>query len=75
MSQDNVVRLVPQTAGEDWRGSVDEVLEEARAAGLETVVVCGVTPDGGCWIGANASVLVQHWTLGRAMRHLMDLFT
>ena len=49
---DNVLRLVPETVGADYKFEPDTILEEAKGQ-LTEVVVIGMDKDGDIYISAS----------------------
>lgn len=54
MSSD-VLKLVPQSIGEDFRFDPDEILEDSKGKPFEKIAIMGEMEDGELWISGNAS--------------------
>lgn len=52
---DNVIKLVPDQVGEDYRFKADDILEAAKGKGLSNVVVMGELENGDIWVSSAAN--------------------
>lgn len=51
----DVIRLVPETAGEDWTLEAEAVLDGAKGQDLQSCVVFGQDADGELYLAATAN--------------------
>lgn len=52
---DNVIKLVPEYVGENYRLDVDECLESAKGRGIENVLIIGDLEDGELWVSSASN--------------------
>lgn len=66
MADTNVIELVPQSAGDDYRGSIDTILAEAGAESFDLLAVIGTTADGEIYISGNCNAAHLVFLIERA---------
>jgi hypothetical protein len=59
---DNVIKLVPDEIGDEFRHDVQEVIDGVPD-NLKTIVILGETDDGDRWYASNANLGQMFWLM------------
>lgn len=68
-----ILRLVPETVGEDYRFATNEILEAAKDAPFRTIAVIGQMEDKSLWVSSAANAGETPIPLEKAKQYLLSL--
>lgn len=68
-----ILRLVPETVGEDYRFETKEILEAAKDAPFRTIAIIGQMDDKSLWVSSSANAGETMILIEKAKQYLLGL--